>query len=71
MTENDIWVVNATQDFPVTQGDGKSAVLVEKSRVTFDDREKAVSFACEMLKNSPGVWRLYFECLSVEGVQDE
>ena len=70
MTENDIWVVKMSQDFPVTEN-GENAVIVDESRVSFDDREQAVSFACERLRNSPGVWRLSFECMSVEEDEDE
>ena len=70
MTENDIWVVSVNQDYLVTE-DGKESIMEDDSRVSFADRERAVAFACEMLKNSPDVWRLRFECMSVEGIEDE
>lgn len=71
MTIDDIWVVTVEQSFPVVDAGGETVVIAEDmSRVSFTDREKAVSFACEMLKER-SVDRLIIRSMLYEDAENE
>lgn len=70
MTSLDIWVVTFENSYPIEEN-GQSVVIDgDISRVSFDNRDEAVSFARKILKTTP-VWKLTIQPMMYEEFESD